>query len=239
MLQVRRADERGHAKFDWLDSYHTFSFGQYHDRKQMGWGPLRVINDDTVAPNEGFPTHSHKDMAIISYVLDGGLEHKDSMGTGSIIRPGDVQMMEAGTGVAHSEFNTSDSGPVHFLQIWVIPKFSGLKPSYQQHHFGEEKKRGKLCLLVSGGGESHSLRVHQDMSMYGALLDGDEVIEWSQDSSRLAYIHVARGAVSVNGMAVGEGDGIKIAEESHLRFENGRNAEILLLDLPPDQSSKA
>ena len=232
MMQVRKAADRGHANFGWLDSYHTFSFGEYFDTKNMNWGPLRVIKDDTVAGGGGFPTHSHRDMEIISYVLDGALEHKDSMGTGSVIRPGDVQMMEAGTGVAHSEYNASKSDSVHFLQIWVIPKFTGLKPSYQQRHFPVEEKRGQFRLVVSREGQDGSLRIHQDMAMYSALLDGDEMIKWDQDPARLAYVHIARGAVTVNGVDLNAGDGLKISVEPHLRFENGRHAEILLFDLP-------
>jgi hypothetical protein len=233
MMQVRKAAERGHANFGWLNSYHTFSFGEYYDPQNMNWGPLRVINDDTVAGGGGFPTHSHRNMEIISYVLDGALEHKDSMGTGSVIRPGDVQMMEAGTGVAHSEFNASKNAPVHFLQIWVIPKLSDLKPSYQQQHFAEKEKRGKFRVVVSPEGENGSLRIHQDMIMYGALLNDEEAIDWKQDPSRLAYVHVARGRVTVNGMELSAGDGMKISNEPDLRFEQGREAEILLFDLPP------
>jgi redox-sensitive bicupin YhaK (pirin superfamily) len=232
MVELRKADERGHGDFGWLNSYHSFSFGEYYDLKHMQWGPLRVINDDTVAPGGGFPPHSHKDMEIISYVLDGALAHQDSIGTGSEIRPGDVQMMEAGTGVTHSEFNASDKDSVHFLQIWVIPRFSGLKPSYQQHHFSDAEKRGKFRLVISKEGKDDSLRIHQDMSMYSALINGDEAIEWSQDPSRLAYVHVATGAVHVNGMEVKAGDGIRIARESQLKFDHGQDAEVLLFDLP-------
>lgn len=233
MLQIRRADERGHANHGWLNSHHTFSFGDYYDHQQMGWGPLRVINDDTVDARAGFPSHSHRDMEIISYVLEGALEHKDSIGTGSVILPGDVQMMEAGTGVAHSEFNASANEPVHFLQIWVEPKLSGLRPSYQQHHFSADEKRGKFRLVVSSEGRDRSLRIHQDMAMYSALIDGDERVECDLDPTRLAYVHVARGAIKVNGLALGEGDGVKIAGESHLKFADGEDAEVLLFDLPP------
>ena len=233
MLQIRRAEDRGHANHGWLNSHHTFSFAEYYDREQMGWGPLRVINDDTVDPHEGFPTHSHKDMEIISYVLEGALEHKDTIGTGSVIRPGDVQMMEAGTGIAHSEFNASKTEPVHFLQIWVIPKFAGLKPSYQQRHFSDEEKRGKFRLVVSKEGEDGALRVHQDMSLYAGLFDGSEAAEWTLDPARLAYVHVARGAITVNGNRLKAGDGLKIAGESRLDFKDGEQAEILLFDLPP------
>jgi quercetin 2,3-dioxygenase len=232
MLHVRKASERGRAQFDWLDSYHTFSFGGYYDQEQMGWGPLRVINDDTVAPGGGFPTHPHRDMEIISYVLEGALAHRDSIGTGSEIRPGDVQMMEAGTGVAHSEFNASDRHPVHFLQIWVIPESAGLPPSYQQHHFADEEKRGRFCLVVSPEGRANSLRIHQDVSVYTALVDGAESVDWAHDASRLGYVHVARGALKVNGMKVQAGDGIKVVDEANLKFEGGEQAEVLVFDLP-------
>ncbi|HYD63561.1 MAG TPA: pirin family protein [Noviherbaspirillum sp.] len=233
MLQIRRAEDRGHANHGWLNSHHTFSFAGYYDREQMGWGPLRVINDDTVDAQEGFPTHSHKDMEIISYVLEGALEHKDTIGTGSVIRPGDVQMMEAGTGIAHSEFNASVTEPVHFLQIWVIPKFAGLEPSYQQRHFSDEEKRGKFRLVVSKEGQEGALRIHQDMSMYAGLFDGGETAEWTLDPSRLAYVHVARGAITINGSRLAAGDGLKIAGEPRLDFKDGEKAEVLLFDLPP------
>ncbi len=233
MLQTRKANERGHANFDWLNSYHTFSFGHYHDPSQMGWGPLRVINDDTVDPGAGFPTHSHSNMEIISYVLDGALSHKDTIGTGSVIRPGDVQMMEAGTGIAHSEFNHSNEQPVHFLQIWVVPDRAGIKPSYQQQHFSEQEKRGKFRVLISPDGHDGSLRIQQDMTMSNALIDGDETIEWKMDASRKAYVHIARGRATVNGIVMSAGDGLKVADESILRFEQGIEAEVLLFDLPP------
>jgi len=232
MLQIRKAGERGHAQLGWLNSFHTFSFGDYYDPNEMGWGPLRVINDDTVAAGKGFPTHPHRDMEIISYVLDGALAHKDSMGSGTEIRPGDVQMMEAGSGIAHSEFNASDKDPVHFLQIWVIPNLSGLEPSYQQHNFDDGEKRGRFRLVVSPQGADGSLRIHQDMAMYSALIDGDEAIDWTHDPKRLAYVHVARGSLKVNGMDVGAGDGIRVADESMLTFGNGNQAEVLLFDLP-------
>lgn len=234
MLQVRKANERGHAQFEWLNSYHTFSFGHYYDPQHMGWGPLRVINDDTVDPAGGFPTHSHSNMEIISYVLEGALEHKDTLGTGSVIRPGDVQMMEAGYGIAHSEFNASEQEPVHFLQIWVIPDRSGIRPSYQQKHFTEEEKRGKFCLLVSPDGHGGSLRIQQDVQLYSALLDGEETIDWTHDTARHGYVHVARGSMTINGMQVSAGDGIRITGETRLRFDGGKNAEALLFDLPAD-----
>lgn len=232
MLQIRKAAERGHAQFEWLNSYHSFSFGHYYDPQQMGWGPLRVINDDTVDPAGGFPSHTHSDMEIISYVLEGGLEHKDTLGTGSVIRPCDVQMMEAGYGIAHSEFNASDSEPVHFLQIWIIPNRDSIAPSYQQKHFSEDEKRGKFRLVVSPDGRDGSLRIQQDASLYSALLDGEEAIEWALDMARYAYVHVARGSLAVNGVQVEAGDGIRIAGETRLKFSDGKAAEVLLFDLP-------
>jgi redox-sensitive bicupin YhaK (pirin superfamily) len=232
MFEIRRAAERGRANFGWLDSHHTFSFGHYFDPKQMGWGPLRVINDDTVAPGKGFGTHPHDNMEIISYVLEGALEHKDTIGTGSVIRPGDVQMMEAGTGIAHSEFNHSPEAPVHFLQIWLMPDRNGIRPSYQQRHFEEIEKRGRLRVIVSPDARDGSLRIQQDAVIYSALLDGDERIEWTANPQRKAYLHVARGTLSVNGHEVGAGDGIKIAGEPRLVLEHGRQAEVLLFDLP-------
>lgn len=232
MFEIRKAHERGRANFGWLDSHHTFSFGHYFDPAQMGWGPLRVINDDTVDPGQGFGTHPHDNMEIISYVLEGALEHKDTIGTGSVIRPGDVQMMEAGTGIAHSEFNHSQEAPVHFLQIWLVPNQKNIRPSYQQRHFEAIEKRGRLRVIVSPDARDGSLRIQQDAVIYSALLDGDETITWSTDPKRKAYLHVARGALTVNGHDVGPGDGIKIAGESRLTLERGRDAEVLLFDLP-------
>jgi redox-sensitive bicupin YhaK (pirin superfamily) len=232
MIELRKAADRGHAQHGWLDSRHTFSFADYLDRQQMGWGTLRVINDDTVQPGQGFGTHSHRDMEIISYVLDGALEHKDSMGSGSVIRPGDVQVMSAGTGVQHSEFNHSKSEPVHFLQIWITPKFTGVKPNYQEKFFDTAEKRGKLRLVVSPDGRDGSLFIGQDATMYAALLDAAERVEHSIAHGRLAYLHVARGEVDLNGQTLTTGDGAKIADESLLTLNNGHRAEVLLFDLP-------
>ncbi len=232
MLEIRHAQARGHANHGWLNSYHTFSFADYFDPAEMGWGPLRVINDDTVAGGQGFGTHPHRNMEIISYVLEGALEHRDTIGTGSVMRPGDVQMMEAGSGIAHSEFNHSATEPVHFLQIWIMPNKAGIEPSYQQRHFAEAEKRGKLRLIVSPDGRDDSLRIQQDASVYSALLDGEEAITWTKEASRLAYLHVARGELRVNGLAVSAGDGIKIAGETRLVLEQGKQAEVLLFDLP-------
>jgi redox-sensitive bicupin YhaK (pirin superfamily) len=234
MLQVLKANQRGHADHGWLNSWHTFSFASYYNPEQMGFSALRVINDDTVAGGGGFPTHSHGDMEIISYVLEGALEHKDTIGTGSVIRPGDVQMMEAGRGIAHSEFNHSDSEPVHFLQIWIYPDRQGLEPSYQQRHFSAEEKRGKLRLVVSPDGRDGSLRIHQDASLYAALVDGDEVVEWSQAEGRKGYLHVARGNVELNGYPLAAGDGVKVVGATDLKLSGGAEAEVLWFDLPPN-----
>lgn len=232
MFQLRKADQRGHSQIEWLDSHHSFSFSNYYDPEHMGWGPLRVINDDTVAPAAGFPTHSHRDMEIISYVLEGRLQHKDTIGTGSVIRPGDVQLMEAGRGIAHSEFNASDKEAVHFLQIWIMPDRAGLAPSYQQTYFADAEKRGKFRLIVSPDGGNDSLRIQQDVRLYSALLDGAENLDWQQDAARKAYVHVARGSVTVNGITLHCGDGLRIADEPELKFTDGREAEVLLFDLP-------
>ncbi len=231
MITVRKAADRGHAEEGWLDSHHTFSFAEYYDPGQMGWGALRVINDDTVQPGQGFGTHGHQDMEIISYVLDGALAHKDSMGTGAVIRPGEVQLMSAGTGVRHSEFNASKSQLVNFLQIWIVPKFTGVKPSYQQTFFAPAEKRGKLRLLASSDGRDGSLKVWQDVDFYGALLDGEEQIHYSIAEGRRAYVHVARGEGTLNGQRLVAGDGAKIADESELALTHGQGAEILLFDL--------
>lgn len=234
MFQLRKADQRGHSQIDWLDSYHTFSFSDYYDPAHMGWGPLRVINDDTVAPGAGFPTHSHRNMEIISYVLDGQLQHKDTLGTGSVIRPGDVQLMAAGTGIAHSEFNASDKEPVHFLQIWIMPDRAGLAPGYQQTHFADSDKQGQFRLIVSPDGTSGSLRIHQDVRLYAALLDGDQTMHWQQDAARKAYVHVARGQVTVNDIVLHAGDGLRIDDEPQLTFTDAKTADLLLFDLPAE-----
>lgn len=232
MIEMRPASQRGHASHGWLDSFHTFSFAEYFDAQQMGWSALRVINDDTVSAGQGFGTHGHRDMEIISYVLEGALEHKDSMGTGSVVHPGDVQLMSAGTGVRHSEFNPSRTDPVHFLQIWIVPKFTGTKPSYQQRRFDAEGKRGRLQLIVSPDGRNDSLRIGQDAHIHAALLDGDERIDYQVAPGRHAYVHVARGSLALNGQAMSAGDGAKIAGEEALALGNGVGAEVLLFDLP-------
>ena len=232
-LTLRKADERGRANFGWLDSKHTFSFGHYHDPKHMGFGPLRVINDDRVAPGGGFPTHPHADMEIISYVLEGALEHKDSIGTGSVIRPGDVQRMSAGTGIRHSEFNASKTAPVHFLQIWIVPSSRGLAPSYEQKAFTQADKRGKLRLVGSRDGRDGSVTIHRDVDLYATLLKKGEGVSHELREGRGAWIQVARGSVELNGHALAAGDGVAIEDAGTIRV-NGTtadDAEVLLFDL--------
>jgi hypothetical protein len=231
MLTVRRSDARGHANHGWLDSYHTFSFADYYDPREMGFGSLRVINEDRVQPGMGFGTHPHRDMEIISYVLEGALEHRDSLGTGSVIRPGDVQRMSAGTGVRHSEYNASERELVHFLQIWIEPSVQGVKPSYEQKTFGAQDKRGRLRLVASPDGAEGSVTIHQDAKLFAGLLDGADEVSHALPADRKAYVHVARGEVEVNGQRLSAGDGARISDEPQLRFANARGAELLLFDL--------
>lgn len=231
-LTLRRSQERGRANFGWLDSKHSFSFGHYFDPKHMGFGPLRVINDDRVAPGGGFPEHPHSDMEIISYVLDGGLAHKDSLGTGSEIRPGDVQRMTAGTGIRHSEFNASKSEPVHFLQIWIIPERKGIAPGYEQKTFSDAEKRGRLRLIGSRDGRDGSVTIHQDVDLYTSLLAEGDAVTHEVRAGRGAWIQVARGAVRVNGTQLQEGDGVAVSSSGSLRLEGGaQEADVLLFDL--------
>lgn len=232
MNEIRRADERGFADHGWLKSFHSFSFANYYDPRNMGFGPLRVINEDRVAGGAGFGSHPHNDMEIISYVLSGGLEHKDSMGNGSVIRPGDVQRMSAGTGIVHSEYNQSKTDPVHFLQIWIIPDEEGIQPGYEQELFSDEDKRGRLCLVASPDGRDRSVRIHQNALLYSALVDGDERVSHDLADGRQAYVHVARGKVVVNGEALNPGDALKIREERSVTIEQGEQAEVMLFDLP-------
>ena len=232
MITVRKAEERGHANHGWLDTWHTFSFADYYDASEMGFGALRVINDDKVEPGQGFGMHGHRDMEIITYVLEGALEHKDSMGNGSVIRPGDVQRMSAGTGVRHSEFNPSREERVHLLQIWIEPRITGVRPSYEEKQFGTAEKKGQLRLIASPDGRKGSVTIHQDAHLYAALLDGKDAVAHRLAPGRRAYVHVARGAVKVNGVELKGGDGAKIAEESELEFSGAKQAELLLFDLP-------
>ena len=234
-MDIRRADDRGLASFGWLHSRHTFSFGSYFDPQQAGFSDLLVINDDRVSPGRGFDTHGHRDMEIFSYVLEGGLQHRDSMGTGSVIRPGDVQMMSAGAGVLHSEFNASREEPVHFLQIWIVPDRRGVAPRYQQRHFAPDEKRGRLRLIISPDGADGSLSVYQDVRVYAGLFDGDERQELWLPQGRYAYVHVARGSIEVNGQRLVEGDGARLRDPGEIRLAGGRAAEVLLFDLRPNE----
>jgi quercetin 2,3-dioxygenase len=233
MIDIRHAEERGIANFGWLDSRHTFSFGDYYDAKQMGFGPLRVINEDLVSPGQGFGTHGHKDMEIISYVLEGALEHKDSIGTGSVIRPGDVQVMSAGTGIRHSEFNHSKTEPVHFLQIWVVPDREGIAPRYEQKTFPDVDKRRKLRLVGSSDGREGSVVVHQDVSLFAALLNSGEQVTYALQSGRKGWLQIVRGSVTMNGRDLDAGDGAAVTGEPALAVTAKVDAtEILLFDLP-------
>ena len=231
MITVRPAQARGNANFGWLNSKHTFSFGNYYDPNHMGFASLRVINEDKVQPGQGFGTHSHRDMEIISYVLEGKLEHKDSIGNGSVIRPGDVQRMSAGTGIAHSEFNASATHPVHFLQIWIMPDRAGIKPSYEQKHFSLAEKQGKLRLVASADGRDNSVTIHQDANLYIATLNNGDRLNHSTSDRRSLWIQVARGSVEINGHSLQTGDGAAITQETNLEISATSNeAEILLFD---------
>jgi quercetin 2,3-dioxygenase len=231
MITVRKAEERGVTKLDWLDSRHTFSFGEYFDPKENGFSVLRVINDDRVAPGSGFGTHPHRDMEIITYVLDGAVEHCDSLGTRSVIPAGDVQRMTAGTGIMHSEFNPSPTEPLHFLQIWIIPGRLGLKPGYEQKSIGDRTK-GKLSLVASPKGGDGALTINQDVELYVGTIGGGKSLEKEIEKSRKTYLHVARGKLSLNGTDLVEGDGAKIVDTQQLKFSAGEDAEVLLFDLP-------
>jgi quercetin 2,3-dioxygenase len=232
MIALRKAEERGHANHGWLDSFHSFSFADYYDPEHMGYGPLRVINEDRVQPGMGFGTHGHRDMEIVSYVLDGELEHKDSMGTGSIIVPGDVQRMSAGRGVMHSEFNPSRTAGVHFLQIWIEPAERGIKPEYEQVSIPPAAKRGRLALVAGPAGSGAAVTIHQGAKLYAGLFDGAERATHALVAGRRAYVHVARGEITVNGVPLAAGDAAKIEAEADVRLDGGRGAEVLVFDLP-------
>ncbi len=232
MLQIRKSEERGVANHGWLNSRHSFSFGHYHDPKHVGFGPLLVINEDKVAPAQGFGTHGHRDMEIISYVLSGALEHKDSMGTGSVLHYGDVQRMSAGTGVRHSEFNHSSGEPVHFLQIWIQPNVRGITPSYEEKHFTPESKLGQLRLIASSDGRDGSVLVHQDAAIYATIMTAGDSLKHELAPGRLGYVHVIRGEVTVNGTALNGGDALKLTGEALVTLEQAKAAEVLLFDLP-------
>ncbi|HEX8174898.1 MAG TPA: pirin family protein [Pyrinomonadaceae bacterium] len=231
MITVRRAEERGHFNFGWLNTYHTFSFGDYYDPRNMGFRSLRVINEDWVKEGRGFPTHPHRDMEIITYILSGALEHRDSMGTGSVIRPGEVQRMSAGTGVTHSERNPSGEEPVHLLQIWIMPDKRNYQPSYEQKAYTDEEKRGGLRLIASPDGSDDSVTIHQDARLFSSLLEAGQKIQHKLEPNRHAWVQVARGAIDINGTQLNQSDGAAISREELLEITAREGSEILLFDL--------
>ena len=231
MIAVRKAEERGRTRLGWLDSRHSFSFGEYHDPRQMGFRALRVVNDDRVAPGQGFPTHGHRDMEILSVVLDGALEHRDSLGTGSVIRPGEVQRMTAGKGVRHSEYNPSPTEPVRFLQIWILPERAGLEPAYEQRAFPLDERRGRLRLVAARDGRDGALTLHQDADLYVTTLAAGERITHGLGPARHAWLQVARGALSLDGIALTEGDGAAVSDRREMTVAADGPAEVLLIDL--------
>lgn len=228
---VRDRHERGATQIGWLDSYHTFSFSNYYDPKHMGFRSLRVINDDRVAPGAGFPTHGHKDMEILTYVLSGALEHKDSLGTGSVIRPGEAQIMSAGTGISHSEFNHSQTEPVHLLQIWILPEAKGLSPRYEQKAFSVEERQGKLCLIAAKDGRDGAVKIFQDVDLYTSILQAGDQVEFDIASDRYGWLQVATGVVTLNHHELRAGDGVQITGAQHLDIRTEIGGEILLFDL--------
>jgi redox-sensitive bicupin YhaK (pirin superfamily) len=231
MITLRKSQDRGFADHGWLKSFHSFSFAGYYDPQHMGWGNLRVINEDRIAPGTGFGTHGHRDMEIISYVLEGELAHRDTLGNVKGIPPGDVQRMSAGTGVKHSEFNHAEGKPTHFLQIWIEPDVQGIEPSYEQKTFAEAEKRGRLRLVASPDGAEGSVRIHADARMHAGLFDGEEAAELEIGAGRKAYVHLVRGELQVNGKALSGGDAALVDNESRIRVSNGRQAEVLVFDL--------
>jgi len=231
MITIRKSGERGHFDHGWLDTYHTFSFDQYHDPSHVHFRSLRVINEDRVAAAHGFPMHSHRDMEIITYILSGALEHRDSMGNGSVIRPGDVQRMTAGTGVSHSEFNPSRTEPCHLLQIWIMPNARNLTPGYEQKFFAEEERKGKLALIASGVGDDGAVAINQDARVYAALLDAGQAISHEIDADRYAWLQLARGSLNLNGVDLSAGDGAAITKESRVEISAAKDSEFLLFDL--------
>ncbi len=230
-MKLRRARDRGHVEYGWLNSWHSFSFAEYYDPEHLGFRALRVINDDTVEPGRGFGVHGHRDMEIVSYVLEGGLAHKDSTGSGSIIRPGSVQRMSAGTGIQHSEFNASQSEKVHFLQIWFLPNKTGISPDYEEKHFDEAEKRGRLRLVVSPDGAAGSARIQADAKIFAGLVDGEERVNHVAEKGSFIYVHIARGSVSLNGTPLYAGDAARFTGERHLVLDQGREAEVLVFEL--------
>ena len=231
MINIRKSEDRGHFDLGWLDTYHTFSFDQYYDPAHVHFRSLRVMNEDRVQPGSGFPTHSHQDMEILTYILSGELEHRDSMGNGSVIRPGDVQRMSAGRGVSHSEFNPSDTETVHLLQIWIVPQSHGLTPSYEEKHFSDEDRRGRLKLIASSDGSQGSVKIHQDAQVYTAVLDAGQSIVHSLNDSRHAWLQVARGTINLNEIDLKQGDGAAVSRERELTIAAHDQAEVLLFDL--------
>ncbi len=231
MIRIRKTEDRGHANYGWLDTYHTFSFSSYQDPAHMRFRSLRVMNEDWVAPGQGFGTHPHQDMEIVTYVLEGALEHKDSMGNGEVLRPGEFQRMSAGTGITHSEFNPSASEPVHLVQIWLYPETKGIEPSYEQKQFPKEGRRGRLQLVASKDASDGSLRIHQDARIFLAELNGEEVIEQPWDANRHAWLQVLRGSLTLNGQILATSDGAAVSDEDHLTLQAGQDAEIMLFDL--------
>jgi len=236
MNEIRRSQDRGYADHGWLKSFHTFSFADYYDPKHVEFGPLRVINEDRVQAGAGFGTHAHRDMEIVSYVLSGELAHKDSMGNGSTIRPGDVQRMSAGSGVRHSEFNPSQTAGTHFLQIWIQPDAANIEPSYEEMRFAPAEKRGRLRLIVSPDRAQGSLLIHQDVRIYAGLFDGAEAAHLRVENGRRIYLHVAQGAIEANGVALGAGDALQISGDPELRLGGGKDAEVLVFDLPGEDA---
>jgi quercetin 2,3-dioxygenase len=228
---IHDRNARGHSKIGWLDSYHTFSFSNFYDPNRMGFRALRVINEDRVIPGAGFGTHRHKDMEILTYVLEGALEHEDSLGTGSVIMPGEAQIMSAGTGITHSEFNHSPAEPVHFLQIWILPDEEGLKPRYEQHAFPLEEKKNKFCLIAAKDGREGSVTIHQEVNIYAAVLEPQHMVTYEVQPNRYAWLQIARGQVTLNGQALSAGDGVQINGEEALTVGTDTGAEILLFDL--------
>ena len=231
MIKVRKANERGHADHGWLNTYHTFSFASYHDPNQMGFRSLRVMNEDRVAPGKGFGEHMHKNMEIVSYVLDGALEHKDSMGNGEVLTPGEFQRMSAGTGITHSEFNPSSTEPTHFYQIWLLPEREGISPSYEQKRFDDSRVQDRFCLVASPDGEEESLTIHQDVRVYLAKFAANKRLLFDIVSERHAWVQVLRGSVSLNGTILGVSDGAAVSHELSLTFESAEDTELMLFDL--------
>ena len=233
MITLRKSSDRGYADHGWLKSFHSFSFADYYDPNHMGFGNLRVINEDRITPGTGFGTHGHRDMEIVSYVLEGALAHKDSMGNGASIVPGDVQRMSAGRGVMHSEYNHAPRDTTHFLQIWIQPNAQGIEPGYEQKHFDAPSKRGTLRLVASPDGREGSVTIHADAAMYAGLFDGDESARLKLDPARKAYVFVARGSIHANGQALDTGDAAQLSSETELKLEGGRGAEVIVFDLAP------